>query len=100
VSTLVSWIILGVIYLTTGATLWYLRRTWPKRLVVLRDTVEIELELCKQLRLIMQDLESRDPQLVEHMQLGYIELDKMEGSLRRSSVALKVLQKARMVDGR
>jgi hypothetical protein len=89
-----TWVVLGVFYLSEGAALIYIRRVWPKRLNVLRDTVEIELELCKQLRLIMQDLESRDPQLVEHMQLGYIQLDDMEGSLRHSSRALSALQKA------
>lgn len=95
--SLTLWIAFGVLYATIIGLVIVERRVWPKRLVVLQDTVQIELELCKQLRLIMQDLESRDPQLVEHMQLGYLQLDDMERDLRQSAVALKALQKMGMM---
>lgn len=66
---------------------------WPKRIAAIRELTEVEVQLCETIRLTMQDLESRDPQLVEHMQLGYAELDKMEATLRRTTLALTVLKK-------
>jgi hypothetical protein len=90
----ITWIVLGVFYLSEGAGLIYVRRVWPKRLDVLRDLTEVEVQLCREFRLIMQDLESRDPQLAEHMQLGYLQLDDMESQLRRTNLALRALKKA------
>jgi hypothetical protein len=90
----VTWVALGVFYLSVGAVMIYMRRVWPKRLDVLRDLTEVEIQLCREFRLIMQDLESRDPQLVEHMQLGYLQLDDMEAQLRRTNLALSALKKA------
>ena len=66
---------------------------WPKRVAAIRDLTEVEVQLCETIRLTMQDLESRDPQLAEHMQIGYIELDRMEAQLRRTTLALSVLKK-------
>ena len=72
---------------------------WPKKLRALSEQIDIDLEICHQLKLLMQDFLSRDPQLVEHMELGLLKVADMERDLSRSKAALALLRRVRMVRG-
>lgn len=89
-----AWILLGITFMITVGFLFYMRRVWPQRLHILKDAMTTELELADHLRLIMDDLESRDPQLTEHMQLGKIEVDRLKKELERSLTAIEMLRKS------
>ena len=64
----------------------------PKKLGMVLDTIETELELLAEMRHLMGDLASRDPQLSEHMELGLIQLDGWERDLTRNAKAIRELR--------
>jgi hypothetical protein len=74
------------------AALALIYRVLPRKLGMVLATIETELELIAEIRHLMADLGSRDPQLSEHMELGLIQLDGWERDLTRNAKAIRELR--------
>ena len=80
--------------LASVALIVFLEVVWTKRLRLLREGAQAELAICEQIRLTMEDLRSRDPQLEEVLSVGLIELARVEKELRAHQARIKVARVA------
>lgn len=84
----ILWLFVGAFYITCGVLLavafWLCKRI--NQNLIARATSE--LELIGHVRLTMQDLLSRDPQIAEPLEVALLELDRWEREARRMSGGL------------
>ena len=82
------WLLFGAFYIACGGLLavafWLCKRI--NHNLIARATSE--LELIGHLRLTMQDLLSRDPQIAEPLEVALLDLDRWEQEARRMSGGL------------